>query len=458
MGYSRKRAGARGVRYAALYRDASGEKRHAGTYKTLREADKAWQRAEARLEEGRPTVTRHGAVRFVHYVDESWLPHHVVEPTTKESYRYCIDRHLTPFFGSMKLVDVTAPRVREWVTWMVERGASPTTIRHVRIILSAIFTTAVNDRLLPYHPIKGIKTPTVPVKDYRIVTPEEFDAIYRALPDDFSRLVVETAVESGLRWGELTELRASDLDLRTGVLVVSRAVCQVDPKFHPQGLRYYVKPYPKSKRSRRFKLSPSIVAKIDAHIAAAGLKRNDLLFAMAPAGKPRLTAVPDPDTLGLTEPNEQGWQYRHGTLSAYSAGKCRCEHCRAAYSIYRAGRRARGLDEPRMPRVIDTDGHLSRDWFTRQVWKPALARAGLPNDVRMHDLRHAHASWLLAGGADLQVVKERLGHRSIATTEKYLHTLPDADETALDALDRVRKRSRLRLVGPEDGTSAEPHT
>ncbi|WP_220499427.1 MULTISPECIES: tyrosine-type recombinase/integrase [unclassified Microbispora] len=59
----------------------------------------------------------------------------------------------------------------------------------------------------------------------------------------------------------------------------------------------------------------------------------------------------------------------------------------------------------------------------------------------MHDLRHAHASWLLAGGADLQVVKERLGHGSISTTEKYLHTLPDADETALDALARTRSRS-----------------
>ena len=34
---------------------------------------------------------------------------------------------------------------------------------------------------------------------------------------------------------------------------------------------------------------------------------------------------------------------------------------------------------------------------------------------------NGHGSWLLAGGADLQIVKERLGHVSIATTEKYLH-------------------------------------
>lgn len=53
-------------------------------------------------------------------------------------------------------------------------------------------------------------------------------------------------------------------------------------------------------------------------------------------------------------------------------------------------------------------------------------------------------------------MKERLGHRSIATTEKYLHTLPEADETALEALDRVRKRSRLRLVKPDDQATDQP--
>ena len=63
--------------------------------------------------------------------------------------------------------------------------------------------------------------------------------------------------------------------------------------------------------------------------------------------------------------------------------------------------------------------------------------------MRAHDLRHAHASWLLAGGADLQTVKDRLGHGSIATTEKYLHTLPDADEIAVEAFSRIRNRNAI---------------
>jgi site-specific recombinase XerD len=56
-----------------------------------------------------------------------------------------------------------------------------------------------------------------------------------------------------------------------------------------------------------------------------------------------------------------------------------------------------------------------------------------------HDLRHAHASWLLAGGSDLASVMDRLGHAHIQTTEKYLHAPADADHKNLTALDKIRR-------------------
>lgn len=71
----------------------------------------------------------------------------------------------------------------------------------------------------------GIKTPTVPGREYCIVTPEEFDAIYAALPDAFSRLLVETVVDRACP-GEIRRLRVHDLDTRTGLLVVSHAAAR----------------------------------------------------------------------------------------------------------------------------------------------------------------------------------------------------------------------------------------
>jgi integrase len=74
--------------------------------------------------------------------------------------------------------------------------------------------------------------------------------------------------------------------------------------------------------------------------------------------------------------------------------------------------------------------------FSRETWRPAVGRADL-DGVRIHDLRHSHASWLLNGGADLAVVRDRLGHSNITVTSRYLHTLPAAGDQALAALDNI---------------------
>ena len=251
MGSTRERIGADGsVRYTALYRDLKGRQRSAGTFTTQRQADRAWQRAEAKVAQGHLGEPGRGRQTFRDYVEKTWLPNHEIEATTRQSYTYMLRKHILPEFGPMRMIDILPEHVREWVTSLKRGGVKPPTIRYCFVVLSAIFTTALNDQVTFLHPCKGVKTPPVPAQPRTIITPEQFAAVYECLPDEQSKLLVETDVESGLRWGELTELRVRDLDFATRMLTVSRAVVQVHPKFHPEGGRFLVKPYPKDKEYR----------------------------------------------------------------------------------------------------------------------------------------------------------------------------------------------------------------
>jgi integrase len=198
--------------------------------------------------------------------------------------------------------------------------------------------------------------------------------------------MVETAINTGLRWGELVALKPRHLDLNKRMLSVEETVVEVSIKNSPTGQRMLTKPYPKDDEARTMALPAELVDELAEWIATRGLAPDDLLFAT-----------------------------REGTP-------------------------------------------ISRNTFRTRVWRPAVKASGVDFDVRVHDLRHAHASWLLAGGSDIRSVMDRMGHAQITTTQKYLHALPDADQKNLDALNRIRSQNPQEPGdSPSDGAGeADP--
>ena len=93
--------------------------------------------------------------------------------------------------------------------------------------------------------------------------------------------------------------------------------------------------------------------------------------------------------------------------------------------------------------------HLSR-MRLYQLLKALAAEAGIPPDrVSPHVLRHAFATHLLAGGADLRALQAMLGHADIATTEIYTHVeasrlveLVNARHPLAEAIARVDAKRR----------------
>jgi integrase len=86
------------------------------------------------------------------------------------------------------------------------------------------------------------------------------------------------------------------------------------------------------------------------------------------------------------------------------------------------------------------------DFYTH-VWRKLMAAVkaeGLA-PFRFHDLRHTHVAWLVAGGAPLPHIQARLGHESITTTiDTYGHLLPVGDELISRIIDMALTGGTIR--------------
>jgi len=78
-----------------------------------------------------------------------------------------------------------------------------------------------------------------------------------------------------------------------------------------------------------------------------------------------------------------------------------------------------------------TEGHLTRQRFGQLLKELALNAGVDPACISPHILRHAFASHLVAGGADLFAVQKLLGHSDISTTEIYTHIAPSRLATVM---------------------------
>lgn len=122
------------------------------------------------------------------------------------------------------------------------------------------------------------------------------------------------------------------------------------------------------------------------------------------------------------------------------------------------------LERPRRDRLfLAARGGELRHSKVYEAWIAACEKAQLGEWVkvkgkkrrwegpRIHDLRHTHASWLIAAGVPLPVIQARLGHESIKTTiDRYGHLLPDLQRAAAEAAS-MAMRPRVTV-----GSAAQP--
>ena len=435
MAYVIKRNG----RYTGYYRNKeTGKAKSVGTFPSRSKALNAGLMAE----EGTLTTLPEYQDTLATYI-EQLMKRSDVRLSTKRHYSILLKKYALPELGAKKMAFIKKQDIKKLFENLQKQSISPSTISHLKTALGYLFRQAVDDEVIPTNPTHHIRTPLSKPDPTFTLEPKDFQAILKNLPTDGAALFARFLVGSGCRFGEATELRVKDFNFNAKEVYVRRSVSDVGKELN-NGERFLVVSATKNGHKRTVTLSGSLIAEIKAFVIAKALSKEELVFSkylvleQGKLGSP-CESKGKPYTKGSRT-------FQHATAYSYNVGGCRCNQCKQAVKEYRSQyRKEKGKVESlsksqsnsrsnsRSQSNSKSESHLPRDRW-RDTWNDAITKSGIGWYPKTHDLRHANATLLLKSGVDVHEVKERLGHQSITTTERYLHRIRHQQSKAAEVV------------------------
>lgn len=274
-------------------------------------------------------------------------------------------RRFVMFHGRRHPAALGSADVARFLSDLAERGVSAATQNQALAALLFLYSEVLGRAVGAVAGVVRARGATrLPV----VMTRDEVARVLGELDGVWS-LMGSLLYGSGLRLSECVALRAKDVDLRGGQLMVRRA---------------------KGERDRVALLPRSLSGSLEAHLGAVRSQHEaDLARG---AGNVEL-----PDALSSKYPRaarEWGWQWVFPATRTYldpATGQRRRHH----------------LHETALQRAV----------------KAAVRRSGLSKSVSCHTFRHSFATHLLEAGYDIRTIQKLLGHRDLRTTMVYTHVL-----------------------------------
>jgi integrase len=318
---------------------------------------------------------------------ERWVARLRVKDRTRQGYEQLLKTHVLPVFGEVPIGSITASDVEDYVAGLMAKKLHPSTVRHAFTPVHRVLRQAVRDRAIRYNPADGVTLPNL-ASENRL----PFKGVHLT-DDEVERLatVLDEQPPYGLliRFMAYTGLRAGEVaglnvaDVKLGRIAVHRTRSKVKGD--------WAESTPKSAKSNR-------------EVPLPPWLREDLAHYLAEVHR-------DP------RPDAPLWPGRHRYPDLLTLGP------------------------------LDWSEPWERDCFYKSVYKPALAAAGLPKAVRLHDLRHTYASLSLSAGMPPDRVAQRMGHADLGTLYKvYAHLFTHDDDADMELLRRpVAGRARVEV-------------
>jgi integrase len=366
-----------------------------------------------------------------------WLPSKTrITPGTRERYEQQLRDRIYPEFGDRPLTQITPVMVGRWLN-KLRKVMGPKTVTRYYSLLHTALGAAVRHGHIPLNPCHGTDFVRDQVADddetggHRAVylTPREFEIVRSEFTPRWQPLV-DSIVETGMRWSEVTALAAQHLVPATATA----------------GPRIRVWRAWKEANGRRYLGTTKGRAKRVLPISA------DRYAALA-----QLVDGAPPDAFIFRTDDGQALDYDHMYDQVWKRALRRARLC-ADHPPAGEGERLDGANgrcrdyggttwsgEPCGARVKLGTTRCSSHYGPRPS---AVSDCDCPDALHVapswHDLRHTYAAWLFSDPRMTPLAISRLlGHQQLATTsEIYGDLMPDAIDVAVDAVADARKAGR----------------
>jgi integrase len=240
------------------------------------------QQARAFLLDKAATINRcqrrpQAFVSLEEFVRVEWRPNAVLalKKSTVVYYSFQLERHILPALGSCLLPDISRSQIEAMLSDLKRKGHTSGTLRGVRATFSTVLQSAVERGYLDKNPAHGIRIRMSGARiERRFYSPAQVRQLLPELPEP-CRTIVQLAVLTGLRIGEILALRWKRIDLLRGTLEVAESYSSGE--FGT----------PKTRSSNRvIPISEFLRSLLESHRASVKtIAPNDLLF-YTPTGTP----------------------------------------------------------------------------------------------------------------------------------------------------------------------------
>lgn len=294
-----------------------------------------------------------------------------LKQTTFDQYECLIRVHLKPNLGQIRLIDLKPEHLQKLYNKLFEDGLSARTIKLINTILHAALKKALKSGMIYRNVCEAVELPKGAKREQRVLTYEEQQLLLDELKKDRWGNAYIFALFTGLRRGEVLALTWDDVDIKNGLVSVSKTLNRVKTHSDKGQKTHLVVSEPKTENSRR------VIPVVDSIIKLLKEQKKLVENEMDNAGK-------------LYEDNNLVFPTESGTY-------------------------------------IDPGN------YNRKFYK-IIKACGLPK-ANPHSLRHSFATRALEAGIDLRTTQELLGHSSIdITANLYTHVLAQHSKNQIQKL------------------------